>query len=319
MTSALRALAITVGVALIAATPAAAMSASESKAGTVVRVVDGDTVIVQLGWFSEERVRPLNIDAPESVKPNTPVACLGLEASNALKSLLPKGTTVRVETDAVARDEYKRQLAGVFVGSTLVNAEMAKRGLAVPVKGGKNKKFLPPVQKAFEEAQASGVGFFEPGAVCGVPAEAQAAAQSAGAIKDPASASEDELQAIAGESASVGLLVAALAAKNDHTSSHVRAAQAAMVRGLQQHLAGIDTKVTERRSAIEQEKAAVAKAAEEERQAQAAEEQRQAEAAEVKASGGGSPQEGCHATCSVAARPKGTSGLGGTSCARRAC
>lgn len=55
-----------------------------------------------------------------------------------------------------------------------------------------------------------------------------------------------------------------------------------MVRGLQQHLSGIDTKVTERRSAIEQEKAAVAKAAEEERQAQAAEEQRQAEAAEVK-------------------------------------
>lgn len=106
MTSALRALAITVGVALIAATPAAAMSASESKAGTVVRVVDGDTVIVQLGWFSEERVRLLNIDAPEPVKPNTPVACLGLEASNALKSLLPKGTTVRVETDAVARDKY---------------------------------------------------------------------------------------------------------------------------------------------------------------------------------------------------------------------
>ncbi|HEY4377671.1 MAG TPA: thermonuclease family protein, partial [Acidimicrobiales bacterium] len=51
-----------------------------SAVGTVVHVVDGDTVDVAFGG-DRERVRLLGIDTPETVKPNTPVQCWGPEAS----------------------------------------------------------------------------------------------------------------------------------------------------------------------------------------------------------------------------------------------
>ena len=46
----------------------------------VVRVVDGDTVVVPTGG-REERVRYIGVDTPESVKPGTPVQCFAKAAS----------------------------------------------------------------------------------------------------------------------------------------------------------------------------------------------------------------------------------------------
>jgi micrococcal nuclease len=66
---------------------------------------------------------------------------------------------VRLELDEEPLDKYGRTLAGVFDSSgNLVNAEIARQGLGVPVLFEPNKKFYPPVVKAFEEAQADGVG-----------------------------------------------------------------------------------------------------------------------------------------------------------------
>ena len=88
----------------------AATSLSSSTATvTVDRVVDGDTVVLMIDG-KKEKVRLIGVDTPETVKPNTPVQCYGLEASNALKSMLPKGTQVRVERDEEARDRYRRLL-----------------------------------------------------------------------------------------------------------------------------------------------------------------------------------------------------------------
>ena len=47
---------------------------------SVIRVVDGDTLVVHIGG-DDERVRLIGIDTPESVKPETPVECWGKEAS----------------------------------------------------------------------------------------------------------------------------------------------------------------------------------------------------------------------------------------------
>ena len=66
---------------------------------TVVRVVDGDTIDVTVDG-TEERVRLIGIDTPETVKPNTPVECFGPEASAHTKELLPAGTPVYLERDA---------------------------------------------------------------------------------------------------------------------------------------------------------------------------------------------------------------------------
>ena len=47
---------------------------------TVVRVVDGDTIVADVDG-RQERVRFIGIDTPESVKPRSPVECFGKEAS----------------------------------------------------------------------------------------------------------------------------------------------------------------------------------------------------------------------------------------------
>ncbi len=94
--------------------------------GTVVHVVDGDTVDVRLGRRTET-VRLLGIDTPETVKPGAPVDCFGPEASARTKELLPDGTEVRLTRDAEVRDRFDRLLAyvvrtddGLFVNRSLV-------------------------------------------------------------------------------------------------------------------------------------------------------------------------------------------------------
>ena len=109
-----------------------AAASSSSGAATVERVVDGDTIIVHVGG-RRERVRLIGIDTPESVKPNTPVQCFAIEASNRTKSLLHPGTAVRLVGDVDQRDQYKRLLAYVYRSSDnlFVNLALARDGYAV--------------------------------------------------------------------------------------------------------------------------------------------------------------------------------------------
>ena len=58
---------------------------------TLVRVVDGDTIQVEVDG-QRENVRLIGIDTPETKRPNTPVECFGPEASAFTPSLLPEGT-----------------------------------------------------------------------------------------------------------------------------------------------------------------------------------------------------------------------------------
>jgi len=132
----------------------------------VERVVDGDTVIVFLA-NERTRIRLLNIDTPESVDPNSAVECLGPEASEYLRSLLPEGTEVRLEYDVTRFDQYDRTLAAVYVDEVFVNAQMARVGLAEPIVVGDNDRFFEEVDAASDEAREAEVGFFAPESPCG--------------------------------------------------------------------------------------------------------------------------------------------------------
>ncbi|HZA88326.1 MAG TPA: hypothetical protein VE466_15760, partial [Acidimicrobiales bacterium] len=57
---------------------------------TVVRIVDGDTVVVDLAGH-DENVRLIGIDTPESVAVDRPDECYGAEASANLSALVPPG------------------------------------------------------------------------------------------------------------------------------------------------------------------------------------------------------------------------------------
>ena len=79
-----------------------------------------------------ERVRLIGMDAPESVKPDSPVECYGPEASAELKRLLPRRTPVLLEYDLDRLDQYGRTLAYVWLTDPprLVNAELVRDGFA---------------------------------------------------------------------------------------------------------------------------------------------------------------------------------------------
>lgn len=94
----------------------------------VERVIDGDTIEVDLDGTNED-VRYIGVDTPETVKPGTPVQCFGPEASERNHELV-EGRTVRLEFDRERRDAYGRLLAYVFVGDRFINAELVRGGFA---------------------------------------------------------------------------------------------------------------------------------------------------------------------------------------------
>lgn len=97
----------------------------------VVRVVDGDTVQVEIDG-KREKLRLIGIDTPETVKPDTPVQCYGLEASEFTKGLLPAGIAVRIERDVEARDKFGRLLGYLYRADDgmFVNLEIVAQGYA---------------------------------------------------------------------------------------------------------------------------------------------------------------------------------------------
>jgi micrococcal nuclease len=133
----------------------------------VVRVVDGDTIVVRLGDV-DERVRLIGIDTPESVDPRTPVECFGKEASDHAASLLPPGTAVRLVRDVEARDRYDRLLAYVYrvEDDVFVNLAMAEDGYADVATFPPNVAHVDEFVAAVGRARAEGRGLWS---ACGGP------------------------------------------------------------------------------------------------------------------------------------------------------
>ena len=126
--------AVVVAAALLATRGGAAGRAFGPGEGEVVRVVDGDTIVVRMS-AGEERVRLIGVDTPESVDPRRPVECFGKEASARTAALLPPGTLVRLERDVEPRDRYGRLLAYVYRtdDGTFVNRALLAEGYAQPL------------------------------------------------------------------------------------------------------------------------------------------------------------------------------------------
>jgi micrococcal nuclease len=118
---------------------------------TVSRVSDGDSFRCSDG----RRVRLIGIDSPESQQQP-----IGAEARQALLRLLPQGSTVKLESDVAAHDQYGRVLAYVWAGSTLVNESMVRDGWAVLYTVPPNVRYSDRLQRAQEEARARRTGLW---------------------------------------------------------------------------------------------------------------------------------------------------------------
>lgn len=85
----------------------------ELEEAKVVRVVDGDTIVVNRGR-GKERVRFVLVNTPETVHPNKAVEYYGKEASAFTKRQLT-GRKVFLEKDVSERDRYGRLLRYVWL------------------------------------------------------------------------------------------------------------------------------------------------------------------------------------------------------------
>jgi len=82
----------------------------------LIRVVDGDTIIVDIGNGEDSRVRFIGIDTPESVNPDdTKNTSYGTIASSYTKQLFDSVDTVWLQFDEEATDQYGRFLAYVWL------------------------------------------------------------------------------------------------------------------------------------------------------------------------------------------------------------
>jgi micrococcal nuclease len=136
-------------------------TATFANTGTVFSVADGDTLTVQIG-DTKEKVRLIGVDTPETQHPTKGVQCWGPEASDFTKSVMTKGTRVRLVRDVEARDRYGRLLAYVYLTDTNVffNLELIRLGFARPYPFEPNTTHESDFAAAAWEAQDAGRGLW---------------------------------------------------------------------------------------------------------------------------------------------------------------
>jgi micrococcal nuclease len=126
----------------------------------VERVVDGDTIDVDIGG-REERVRLIGIDTPETKDEGEPVGCYGPEATALTELLIPPRTAVRLERDVEARDDYGRLLAYVHrTDGLFVNVELARQGAATVLSIRPNTAYAGVIAAAVDEASRADRGLW---------------------------------------------------------------------------------------------------------------------------------------------------------------
>lgn len=106
--------------------------AASAEKRVVVRVIDGDTIVVS----PKETVRLIGVDTPETVHPKKKVAdCFGKEATRFTRDAV-EGKTIKLVMDKANtkrhhKDYYHRTLGYAYLeDGTMLNAELIRQGYA---------------------------------------------------------------------------------------------------------------------------------------------------------------------------------------------
>ncbi|MBN1642372.1 MAG: thermonuclease family protein [Anaerolineae bacterium] len=150
-------------VALPSATPppTATPIPGERQEALVLRVVDGDTIVVDLDG-ARHSVRYIGIDTPETHHPDDGADYWGYEATEANKGFVSEGQTVVLQRDISETDMYGRLLRYVWVDDVLVNAELVRVGLARVLFYEPDVLYQGAIKAAEAEAQAARRGLYGP-------------------------------------------------------------------------------------------------------------------------------------------------------------
>jgi len=128
-----------------------------------LNVIDGDSIrVVHLGDARE--IRLIGMDAPE----------FGQEYGTQAKAFTLRfcfQKTLRLEYDREKKDRYGRFLAYVWVGDKMLNEELVRAGLALPLTIKPNIRYYDRIQKAQAEAKRKGSGFWRRGGLKQTPSQ----------------------------------------------------------------------------------------------------------------------------------------------------
>lgn len=131
----------------------------------VLRVVDGDTIVVEVEGKSES-IRMIGVDTPELNDSRTGVQCFAKEAAEKTKALVT-GKNIFLEKDGSQgeRDKYKRLLGYVFLeNGAFVNKALIAGGFAHEYTYDNEYKYQKQFKAAQAEAKEGAVGLWAPDA-----------------------------------------------------------------------------------------------------------------------------------------------------------
>jgi len=135
-----------------------------TQTATVVRVVDGDTIVVRTGG-RDRRLRYIGVDTPELADPRQQVERIARAASAANRALVA-GSQVVLEKDVSETDRFGRLLRYVWLKTagrwTLVNLELVRRGFAQVATYPPDVKYVELFRAAEAEARNARRGLWAP-------------------------------------------------------------------------------------------------------------------------------------------------------------
>lgn len=140
----------------------------------VTRVIDGDTLVVQLQSGKSEHVRLIGVDTPESKhnkraslqakrsgRDEAAILSLGKEAWHNTELLVPIGTSLELEYDVQPRDKYKRLLAYAYLpDGRMLNEEILRGGYGSLLTIPPDVRYTERFRKAYEQSRSDGRGLW---------------------------------------------------------------------------------------------------------------------------------------------------------------
>lgn len=134
-----------------------ALNKSVGRTAQVVRVIDGDTILVEFPGGEQEKVRYIGVDTPEIGDKGS--ECFANEAEIYNKTLV-EGRSVILVSDIRERDDYDRLLRYVYVDDIFVQKELVERGYAKVIAVGDDTKHYRELKSIQTKAQRTERGLW---------------------------------------------------------------------------------------------------------------------------------------------------------------
>lgn len=128
----------------------------------VVRVVDGDTIIVLIEG-KETTIRMIGIDTPESVHPDSSRNTENGKIASEYTAELLTGKQVYLEYDRERTDSYGRTLAYVWLNHEMVEEILLANGMAEVLTIQPNTRYEMRFVRIEQQAKENKAGFWQDG------------------------------------------------------------------------------------------------------------------------------------------------------------